>query len=436
MGIVTRRALALGMLLSVFAIGRAAFAGETSISDVRLWTAPDHTRIVFDLSAPVHYRVFRLKGPDRIVVDFHQSRMQADIDHLPLPEPVITGIRHGQPKPGVLRLVLDVRERVKPRSFLLKPLQGKPHRLVIDLVRPAEQEGEVITAESVRASRDVIIAVDAGHGGDDPGAIGPYGLQEKHVTLAVARALADNIDRRPGMRAVLIRKGDYFVSLRKRVTLARKAKADLMISIHADAVDDRRVAGASVYTMSEKGASDKMAALLAAKENAADAIGGAMPDEVADPVVNRILADLIKRDSLNSAQLLAENIIKSFGGVGPIKYERPKRARFVVLGAPEIPSVLVEVDYISNPRRERLLKTEQHQQRLAQALLAASENFLLRQGRLKLVEDERVHIVRPGESLWSIARRYGISMRSLLSANGFEAQRHLRVGQRLMLPQS
>jgi len=213
-------------------------------------------------------------------------------------------------------------------------------------------------------------------------------VKEKNVTLAVARELARAINRRPGMRAVLIRKGDYFVPLGRRVQLARKAHADLMISIHADSVRRRNVAGASVYTLSEKGASDHVAAMLARKENASDAIGGVMPGEVQDPLVNRILADLIKRDSLDSAQLLADEMIRHIRHVGPIKYDTPKHARFVVLGAPEIPSVLVELDYISNPRRERLLASRRHQAQLARALLQASEAFLRREGRLPAARAE------------------------------------------------
>jgi len=224
--------------------------------------------------------------------------------------------------------------------------------------------------------------VDPGHGGEDPGAIGPHGVKEKDITLAVAKRLASAVDATPGMRAVLTRKGDYYVSLRRRVRLARRAKADILISIHADAVKQRYVTGASVYTLSERGASDRIAALLARKENAADLIGGVAPDEVQDPLVGRILADLVKRDSLNSAQMLAEEVLKKIGRIGPVRYRAPKHAQFVVLGAPEIPSVLVEVDYISNPRRERLLRNPRHQHRLAMALLAASEAFLRRQGRL------------------------------------------------------
>jgi len=371
-----------------------ALAKPSSINDIRLWTAPDHTRLVFDLNRTITYEVFRLHGPERIVIDMHHVRLRAAPEKLKLPDPVIEALRHGRPKPDILRIVLDVKERVQARSFLLKPMHGKPHRLVVDLMRSGHTSAEnrIVTAEQLRSRKEIVIAVDAGHGGEDPGAIGRHGLQEKHVTLAVAKALAREINARKGMRAVLIRKGDYFVPLKKRVRLARRSKADLMISIHADAVRTRGVKGASVYTLSERGATpDKVAAALAARENAADQVGGFVSGEVDDPMVNMILGDMAKRDSLNSAYLLAETILKDFRRVGPIKYREPKRARFVVLGALEMPSVLVELDYISNPERERLLRSQSHQQKMAHALFNSSLTFLRRQGRLKQASNGSSH---------------------------------------------
>ncbi len=379
------RSLLLLIGLSVLQV--PAMAGSSQINDVRLWTAPDHTRLVFDLDRTIEYKIFRLHKPERIVLDLHGVRLRTThLKKLAISDPVIKAIRHGKPKNGILRIVLDVKEAVKPRSFLLKPMHGKPHRLVVDLMRPGREVAEerVITAEKMRSKKEIVIAIDAGHGGEDPGAIGKRGLQEKVVTLAIAKELAKTINARKGMRAVLIRKGDYFVPLKKRVRLARRSKADLMISIHADAVRNRGVKGASVYTLSERGATpDKVAKALAARENAADEVGGFVSSEIDDPMVNMILGDMAKRDSLNSAYLLAETIIKDFGKIGPIKYGAPKQARFAVLGALEMPSVLVEIDFISNPKRERMLRSSRHQKKMAKALLNASLTFLKRQGRLK-----------------------------------------------------
>lgn len=392
-------------LISLFSANSAIAAGE--VRDARLWTAPDHSRLVFDLSSSVEYRVFRLHSPERVVIDISNASLKTDFGEIKLPDPVVQLIRYGSPKPKVLRVVLEVKEEVNPRSFLLKPMQGKPHRLVVDLMRKSSDEAEhVVTAEQVRSRKEVVIAVDAGHGGEDPGAIGKYGLQEKHVTLAVAKELAERINRHSGMRAVLIRKGDYFVPLKKRVELVRNVRADLMVSIHADAVRDRSVEGASVYTLSETGATpDKVASALAARENAADAVGGSVIEEVDDPMVSMILGDMGKRESLNSALLLAETIIKDVKRVGPIKYTDPKRARFVVLGALETPSVLVEVDYISNPSREKKLKSSSHQRKLADAIYSASLAYLKQQGRLS----DRAAVQMNGDTT---------SSRTVMLANG------------------
>lgn len=360
------------------------------VRDIRLWTAPDHTRVVFDLDRSIDYEVFRLHKPERVVIDMKHSKVRK-MTPLALPDPMIKSVRYGKPKKGVLRIVLDVQKKnISLRSFLLKPMQGKPHRLVIDLIRK-ESQLTVQAKKSVvkKSHHNIVIAVDAGHGGEDPGAVGRNGLREKDFTLRVAKKLAALINKKPGMRAVLTRKGDYFVPLRKRVRLARKAGADLMISIHADAVKTRTVQGASVYTLAERGATpDRVAVALAAKENAADEIGGMMLNqEVSDPMVRNILGDMAKRDSLNSSQLLAENMLVQMKKVDTIKYKTPKRARFVVLTALEIPSVLVELNFISNPKQERKMRSSKHQERLASALYEASRQFFRRMGMIDYKRD-------------------------------------------------
>jgi len=371
------------MMFIVMAALPAMAAAGSAVQDVRSWAAPDHTRLVFDLNQSVKYKVFRLHKPERIVIDLQNTRLKARFNKLAIPDPVIKAIRHGTPRANVLRVVMEVKEKVQPRSFLLKPMKGKPYRLVVDLMRPQkEKAAAIIVKKSVH--KGIVIAIDAGHGGEDPGAVGPRKLREKDVTLAVAKKLAKIINSKRGMKAVLIRTGDYFVSLKKRIYLARRAQADMMISIHADAVRQRSVEGASVYTLSERGATqDRAARALAAKENAADEVGGASKEEVYDSQVNKILSDMFRRDSLNSSQILAEEMLRKLKRAGPIKYGVPKRARFFVLKAMEIPSVLVELDYISNPAREKKLKSSRHQQKLATALFDASINFFEKMGRLK-----------------------------------------------------
>jgi len=379
------------MMILLISSSVASAAGLTEIRDVRLWTAPDHTRLVFDLNQRMTYKLFRLHQPERVVIDMEKASLKADVKKLPLPDPVIQEIRHGRSKNGALRIVIDVKEKIQPRSFLLDPLKGKPYRLVIDLMRSVKTNSSALSVRKGLSKRGVIIAVDAGHGGEDPGAIGPHRLKEKTVTLAVAKQLANIINKQPGMRAVLIRKGDYFVPLRRRVYLARKVHADMMISIHADAVRTRKVKGASAYTLSERGATPGRAAqALAAKENAADQVGGVAVEQAHDPLVTRILDDMFRRDSLNSSQILAEEVLARLRKVGPIKHSTPRRARFFVLGAMEIPSVLVELDYISNPDRERKLKSRKHQKQLATALFHASVDFFRKMGRLQQAGNNHV----------------------------------------------
>jgi len=380
--------------LAVMGASVASAASLTVVRDVRLWTAPDHSRLVFDLSQRISYKLFRLHKPERLVVDMAQTSLQTSLKKLALPDPVIQEIRHGEPKKHVLRIVIHVKEHIQPRSFLLKPLHGKPNRLVVDLMRTKRMQSSALAAGQTRSHRGLIVAVDAGHGGEDPGAIGPHHILEKNVTLGVAKKLAHLINQQRGMKAILIRKGDYYVPLKKRVMLARQMHADMMISVHADSVRQHSVQGASVYTLSERGATpSKAARALAAKENAADLIGGmAVDQQTDDPLVSRILGDMFRRDSLNSSQILAEEMIARLKHVGPMKYTSPKRARFYVLGAMEIPSVLVEMDYISNPERERQLNNAKHQQQLARALLRGSVGFFQKMGRLKKAANDHTQI--------------------------------------------
>lgn len=460
------------------------------IDQVRLWTAPDHTRIVLYLSGKVKYRFS--KDKHNIYLDLANTRLKTNFQRLPIPDSVVDSIHGEDIKGGWKRLRIRVLEDVAPKAFLIEPRHNRPYRLVLDLMRHEKGHDVDIPAE-VHQSGKIIVAVDAGHGGEDPGAIGGRGLQEKKVTLAVAKKLVKEINKHPKMHAFLTRKGNYFVPLRKRIALARKNKADLMVSIHADAVASGKARGASVYTLSEKGASDKMAAMLAKKENAADNVGSVMPSGVKDPVVKQILADLMKRASLNSALVLAEDILAQVRKVGPIKYKHPKSARFVVLGAAEIPSVLVELDYISHPTGEKLLSRSSHQQKLASALKKAILKFLHSQGRLEdtsatfaqydrrpapkpviqtsvqqeindeidhsnplyealtarnnislnsqpshqkyTVSKRDTHVVGPGDTLWNISQRFHTTVKTLKRLNHMKGNNSsISIGQKLRLP--
>lgn len=374
------------LLVLALTIGATTVRAVEHLGDIRIWDAPDHTRVVFDLSGSVRYHTFQLKNPDRLVIDFTNVRQRSIKRKKPVSTSIIRKLRYGHPKSGVLRVVLDLRGQVSAQTSLLSPSAKKPFRLVADLWPKAKKTAVKHTNSSApptarkNRKRSLVIAVDAGHGGEDPGAIGHGGLQEKRVTLSVAKALASLINKQPGMRAVLIRKGDYFVPLKKRVALVRRAKADLMISIHADSVSEKWVKGSSVYTISERGATqDKVAAALAARENASDLIGGVVPGhKLYNKMTQSVLGDMARQDAFNSSQLMAQQVLAEMKRVGVLKYSKPKRARFAVLGALEVPSVLVEMDYISNPSRERMLSSKKHQQSIAKALLKATRSFLRR----------------------------------------------------------
>ncbi|MDQ6975861.1 MAG: N-acetylmuramoyl-L-alanine amidase [Mariprofundaceae bacterium] len=363
------------------------------MGDTRIWDAPDHTRIVFDVNGAVKYTIFSLQNPERVVIDFHNTRMSGSRHQTPNKKSFIRNVRYGQRDNGSFRVVLDIKKPMRTVSSLLAASKMKPFRLVVDLwphKRVAKTASPIPPSGKKQRSRQdrkqgLVIAVDAGHGGEDPGAIGPTGLQEKWVTLKVAKRLAHLINQQAGMRAVLIRKGDYFVPLKKRVALVRRANADLMISLHADSVKEKWVKGSSVYTISERGATgDKVAAALAARENASDLVGGVvLKHQSYGRMTRNVLGDMARQDAFNSSQIMAEQVLHEIKRVGALKYKRPKRARFVVLGALEVPSVLVEMDYISNPSREKKLKSKAYQQAIARALLKATRKFLRRMSLLE-----------------------------------------------------
>jgi len=293
------------------------------------------------------------------------------------------------------------------------------HRLVIDLF-----EKEAVAAQPARtvekSRRDLVVAIDAGHGGDDPGAIGPRGTREKDVVLAIARALGRAVDAEPGMRAVLIRDGDYFVSLSKRVEKARAQKADLFISIHADAFHDRRARGASVYALSRGGSTSEHARLLAKKENASDLIGGVSLDDK-DNLLASVLLDLSQTATQEASVDVASRVLKKMGSTAHLHKRQVEKAGFRVLKAPDIPSILVETAFISNPGEEAKLRNSRYQAEMANAILAGVRDHFLRNpppGTLMAERSDRTHTISRGETLSTIAQRYSVNLSTLRSANG------------------
>jgi N-acetylmuramoyl-L-alanine amidase len=415
-------------------------ADAARLDGLRLWTAPDHTRLVFDTSAPADHKVFALRDPDRLVIDLADAATGEDFSASGLSDDLLRGVRYA-PRADGLRVVLDLKTRVRPKTFVLKPNASYGHRLVIDLY-PTEGAKVARVAKStsdIPRPRDVVIAVDAGHGGEDPGASGSrFGTREKEITLQIAKRLKRLIDAQPGMRAVLTRTGDYSVSLRKRIALAREHRADLFISIHADAFRDRNVHGSSVYVLSRRGASSEAARWLASRENAADLVGGITLDDK-DDVLASVLLDLSQSATQHASLGAAEKIYEQLTRVGKVHGKRVQQAGFVVLKSPDIPSILVETGFISNPDEETNLRNPRHQERVAQAVMRGVEAYFKTSPPpgTQLAEREaqvRRHVIERGDTLSEIALRYGVSLARLREHNGIRSDRRLLVGQVLVIP--
>jgi len=429
-------------LLAALALASgAAAAASPNVLAVRVWDSPDSTRAVFDLSGPVDYKVFALSNPDRLVVDLRDGALGGKFAP-PASKGLIQSVRTGRPTARDLRIVLDLAAGARPKSFLLPPAERFGHRLVIDLyprtAAPAVVKAAAPAAEPA-AQRDVVIAIDAGHGGDDPGALGGAGTREKDVTLAIAKALAARIDAEPGMTALLVREGDYYVAHKKRYEKARDAKADLFVSIHADAFTKRSAAGSSVYMLSQRGATSEAARFLAQKENQSDLVGGVSLDDK-DGTLAAVLLDLSQGATLASSDAVAAQVLASLQRLGRVHSRQVQRANFVVLRAPDVPSILVETGFISNPTEEKQLRDPAHREKLSAAVLDGIRNYFhaapppgtwIAANRLV----PREHVVARGESLSLIAQRHGVTVAALRSANKLRSDTVL-VGAVLRIPTS
>jgi N-acetylmuramoyl-L-alanine amidase len=357
-----------GGLLLVLGWQHSALAVD--VRNVRLWAEPDNTRLVVDLSGRAQHSLSVLHDPDRVVLDVPGAKL-AKSAKTPAGSGAIKQVRVTRGPSGGLRLVLDLSRPITAKSFLSSPNAHYGYRLVVDLSGGAPRAAKVdkpLKAKHAPAEgRDLIIAIDAGHGGEDPGAIGKNGTREKDVVLAIARELAAKINAETGMKAILTRGGDYFVPLRDRMRRARAQQADLFVSIHADSIRDRAIDGSSVYILSEHGATSEASRWLAERENASDLIGGVSLDDK-DGVLASVLLDLSQSASINASQVAAESVLRGLTQAGEIRKHEVQRAGFMVLKSPDIPSMLVETAYISNPQEELRLRTPAHQARLAAAI--------------------------------------------------------------------
>ena len=449
----------LGLLTLAAGLFYGGLLQAAQIESVRLWRAPDNTRLVFDLTGPAEHKLFTLSNPERIVIDIAGTRFEASTSGLDLENTPLTGVRSA-PRDNELRVVLDLSREVKPKSFSLPPNQQYGHRLVIDLYDSEPRSALPTTAEPSAAplpqtptrsvteagQRDIIVALDAGHGGEDPGAIGHNKALEKDVVLAIAKETKKLIDAEPGFKAVLVRTGDYFIPLRKRTEIARKHNADLFVSIHADAFTRASAFGASVYALSDRGATSETARLLADRENRSDLIGGVggVSLDNKDQILASVLLDLSMTATLSASLDVGQQVLSSIGKLTPLHKRRVEQAGFMVLKSPDIPSILVETGFISNPGESRKLVTRSHQQGLARAMHSGIRSYFHRNpppgtriAALKssgqLAQGPREHTVTRGDTLSMIATRYEVSLASLRQANGL-GNDQIRVGQVLKVP--
>jgi len=371
-----------------------ATSAEAQVIASRIWPARDYTRLTIESKSEIKYEIFSVKDPERLVLDIETEMAPAlsELDgKVAADDPYIKGLRVARNRPGVVRVVLDLKTEVKPQAFTLSPIAEYGHRLVLDIhpLVAADPLAELIAQGAAKpeapavpapekpaaVARLATIVIDAGHGGEDPGAIGKRGTREKNVTLMIAKRLKALIDAEPNMRALLTRDGDYFLPLNTRVDKARQVRADLLVSIHADSFKRSNARGSSVFALSERRATSEMARLLAQKENQSDLIGGVSLAGQAS-YVKQTLLDLSQTATIDYSLRLGNSVLQRLGAVGELHKARVEQASFAVLKAQDVPSILVETAFISNPQEEKRLNDRGYQDKLARALLDGIRDYV------------------------------------------------------------
>ena len=435
-------------------LSTASWAAST-VKDVRVLHDPQGGRVIFDLSKEIPHKVFTLDNPPRLVVDFKNTRLKTKVPNGQA-DSAIRKIRAGIRKGYDLRMVFDLAHAVKPKSRVLAPNGRFGYRLLVDLesgnpkladkkdskgkvakkAKPKiEQKPKTVKAALVKPAheRDVVIVIDPGHGGRDPGAVGPSGTREKDVVFSIAQKLANLINKERGMKAVLTRTTDRFVPLRSRLGTARRHHADFFVSIHADAFDDPRARGASVYTLSTNGASSEAARWLANRENAADLVGGVSLDDK-DDMLASVLLDLAQTATTESSQRAARNVLYRLKKLGRVHGNGVHQASFVVLKSPDVPSILVETAFISNPSEEERLRSSAYQKRMAKAIYQGIYAYFNKYPPAgTYLAERRRHVIARGDTLGGIAQRYQVSIKDLKTFNRLRGD-VIRPGQVLHIP--
>lgn len=428
--------------LSGFSTLSYAASAKAQIQNIRLSKNNGYVRLVFDLDRSIQHTVFSLHEPERVVLDLKNADMLHGLVDMVQANSLIRGIRSGIQNGHDLRVVFDLYDQVTPRSFLLGPAGDAGHRLVLDLhglEASAKNTAKINHVETApkKPLRDVIIAIDPGHGGKDPGATGRSGTHEKTITLQLARKLEKLINAQQGMKAVLTRKDDRYLKLRERITIATKNNADMMISLHADSFPDPRARGSSVYALSIGGASSETARMLAKNENASDMLFGDSSLAVDDAMVNEVLFDLSMTGNIQSSLDIGDEILRQIGTVNHIHKKVVQQAGFAVLKVPNTPSILLEAAFLSNPREEKNLRSSAHQQKMAKAISRGVSSYFLRKAPPGTWLSEAVtdYKVKSGDSLSVIAHKYNTSVEALRARNALQSN-NLNAGQVLKIPVS
>lgn len=446
----SRAAVKFFIFLMVISVSVPLWAKNT-INSVRVWPSPDSTRVVFDLNDKPDFSYFMLKNPSRLVVDLEDTSKLKTLPSVPSKHQIISKLRYSKPKnKQSVRFVFELSSPVKPVVFALAPTGPYKNRLVVDLYNKSQNATTVSPAQTTTKSRqlsqdrDIVIAIDAGHGGEDPGSIGPSGTYEKTVTLQIAKRLERMVDGERGMISRMVRSGDYFVKLNTRTSRAREKKADFFVSIHADAFSSPGPNGASVWVLSLRRANSEVGKWIEDQEKHSELLGGAadvMKDAASEKYLAQALLDMSMDHSMKTGLSVADEIVKELRKVARLHKKHPQHGSFSVLKSPDIPSILVETGFISNPQEEKQLKNANHQERLAKAIFTAIKNYYLRNppddslfAKLKS-QHPTTHKVRSGESLSMLASRYSITVNRLKEANKLRTDT-LFIGQELNIPQS
>ena len=442
------------VLLLCFVV-QFAHGAQNNIDGVRIWPSPDNTRVVFDMKSAPEFTYFTLKNPLRLVIDLNNTSDTAKLSGIENSGDLIKKLRYSTPKnKSSARVVVELNRNTKPSLFAVTPDGAYGHRLVVDLPDSAPKPsptlsastsvGTVVIDDSTSArDRDIIVAIDAGHGGHDPGSVGPSGTFEKHITLSIAKKLENMINAELGMRAIMTRSGDNYVSPNRRPEIARERKADLLISIHADAFSQPQPRGGSVWVLSMRRADTELGRWLEKSERHSELLGGAaevISDKSSERYLTETILGLSMDHSMAASHDLGNKVVEELKQVTSLHKRKPQAASFAVLTAPDIPSILVEVGFISNPQEEKNLNWGKHRERLAKAMFEATKRYFKQvppDGTLWASEKakNRTHKVRSGESLSLLAQRYNVKISSIKAANDLSSD-VVRVGQVLNIPRT